>query len=73
MPNVKRHREFEFGAGVAFGPDAEVSADVCGSFAHDGQAPVGVAAGVEELGVDAGAVVADGDAELAGVCGTSRP
>jgi len=58
--------EYEFGAGVGFGPDAEVGADVCGALAHDGQAPVGFAAGAEELGVESGTVVADDYAELAG-------
>jgi len=64
-----RKRKKELGAGFGAGADAEVGADVGGAFAHDGQAPVGFAAGVEELGLDAGAVVADGDAELAGGVG----
>ena len=66
MPNAKREGEFDFGAGVGSGPDAEAGADVGGAFAHDTQAPVGFAAGAEELGVDACAVVADGYAQLAG-------
>ena len=62
----ERDREFEFGAGVGLAPDAEAGADACGSFAHAGQAKVGLAAGVEELRVEAGAVVADRYAKLAG-------
>jgi len=59
--------------GVGAGADAEVGADVGGAFAHDGKAPVGFAAGVEELGFDADAVVADGYAKLAGVSRRSQP
>src|SRR5258705_11906774 len=61
-----RKRKFDLGAGFALAPDAEVGADVGGALAHDGQAPVGFAAGVEELRVDACAVVADGYAQFAG-------
>jgi hypothetical protein len=32
----ERKREFDSDAGFGFAPDAEVGADVCGSFAHDG-------------------------------------
>jgi len=65
LRNLEWKREFDLGAGVGLAPDAEVGADVCGSFAHDGEAPVGFAAGVEELRVDACAVVADGYAQFA--------
>lgn len=56
----------QLGASVGASMDAKVGPNVSGTFAHDGKTPVGFAAGAKELGFDAGAVVADSDAEAAG-------
>src|SRR5260370_25338763 len=61
-----RKRKFDLGAGFGIAPDAEGGADVGGSLAHDGEAPARLAAGVDGLRVDSGAVLAVGGTQFSG-------